>query len=193
MKKLHVVTLAAVLGLSTTTAFAFDAAKVPEIKRTTIGLYLDGQEAYDMATKEKTLFIDVRTRAEVNFLGMPTVADANIPYMEMDKLYSWDEKKAVFKLDPNSDFTAAIAERIAAKGMTKSDPIIVICRSGDRSAAAANLLAKAGYTKVYSVVDGFEGDMAKDGPNAGKRAVNGWKNAGLPWSYKLAKDKMYFE
>ena len=34
--------------------------------------------------------------------------------------------------------------------------------------------------------------MAKEGPKAGQRAVNGWKNAGLPWSYKLDKAKMYF-
>jgi hypothetical protein len=31
--------------------------------------------------------------------------------------------------------------------------------------------------------------MAKDGPQAGKRVVNGWKNAGLPWSYQLEKEK----
>jgi ParB family chromosome partitioning protein len=37
-----------------------------------------------------------------------------------------------------------------------------------------------------------KGDMAKEGPKAGQRAVNGWKNAGLPWSYKLDKAKMYF-
>jgi len=44
---------------------------------------------------------------------------------------------------------------------------------------------------VYSVVDGVEGDLAKDGPKAGQRVVNGWKNAGLPWSYTLEKKKMY--
>lgn len=44
--------------------------------------------------------------------------------------------------------------------------------SGDRSAAAANLLAYAGFKKVYSVVDGVEGDLAKDGPKAGQRVVN---------------------
>ena len=66
-----------------------------------------------------------------------------------------------------------------------------IARSGDRSAAAANLLAQAGFKSVYSVVDGYEGDLAKDGPKAGQRVVNGWKNAGLPWTYKLDKAKMY--
>jgi rhodanese-related sulfurtransferase len=67
----------------------------------------------------------------------------------------------------------------------------LICRSGDRSAAAANLLAEAGLKNVYSVVDGFEGDLATQGPKAGQRVVNGWKNAGLPWSYNLDKEKMY--
>ena len=65
-----------------------------------------------------------------------------------------------------------------------------MCRSGDRSAAAANQLAEAGFTAVYSVVDGFEGDVAKDGPTAGLRTVNGWKNKGLPWGYKLEKAKL---
>ena len=70
--------------------------------------------------------------------------------------------------------------------------MILICRSGDRSARAADLLAKAGYTRVYSITEGFEGDAAKDGPKAGQRVVNGWKNAGLPWTYALDRQKMYF-
>jgi len=37
---------------------------------------------------------------------------------------------------------------------------------------------------AYTVVDGFEGDRNKDpsSPNYGRRNVNGWKNAGLPWT-----------
>ncbi|MBK7659957.1 MAG: hypothetical protein IPJ28_12760 [Betaproteobacteria bacterium] len=33
------------------------------------------------------------------------------------------------------------------------------------------------------------GDMSK----AGRREVNGWKNADLPWSYKLTKEKAFYE
>ena len=80
---------------------------------------------------------------------------------------------------------------MAAKGLSKNDTVILMCRSGDRSSKATNLLAELGYTKVYTVIDGFEGDVAKDGPQAGQRVVNGWKNAGLPWTYKLDKDKLY--
>jgi rhodanese-related sulfurtransferase len=191
-KKISVIGLAALFSLQATFAMAFNG-EVPEKKRTTLGLYMSAAEAYEVAQQEKVLFIDVRTRAEVNFLGMPTVADVNIPYMELDRMYGWDEKKGVFKMDPNSGFVSEIEGRLTAKGLTRDSKIIVMCRSGDRSSGAANLLAKAGFKNVWSIVDGFEGDIAKDGPFKGQRAVNGWKNSKLPWSYDLPKDKMYFE
>ena len=189
MKSVVLASVIGMLSLSSSLSLAFDASQVPANKRTALGLYLSPKEAYEMATKEKVLFVDVRTREEVNFLGMPTIADANIPYVEMDPMYSWNEKSESFKLLPNSAFVTQMADRLKAKGMSKNSPIILMCRSGDRSALAANLLAKDGYTKVYSVVTGFEGNMSQDG----RRSVDGWKNDGLPWSYKLAKNKMSFE
>jgi rhodanese-related sulfurtransferase len=113
--------------------------------------------------------------------------------MELDQFYAWDEKKSSYKLDVNSAFMTELSNRLEQKGMDKDGKIIVMCRSGDRSAAAANFLAKAGFKNVYSVVDGFEGDLANDGPNKGQRVVNGWRNNKLPWSYTLAKTKMYIE
>ena len=139
----------------------------------------------------KALFLDVRTAAEVTFLGMPMQADASVPYMKETEFPVWDSVKGTFKLEPNPDFLPEVRRRLTAKGLGPNDTVILICRSGDRSAAAANLLAEAGFKHVYSVVDGFEGDLATDGPKAGQRAVNGWKNDGLPWSYKLDKAKMY--
>lgn len=58
---------------------------------------------------------------------------------------------------------------------------------------AAKRLKEDGYTKVYNLVEGFEGDTSKAGASKGQRVVNGWKNAGLPWTYKLDKNKMYIE
>lgn len=138
------------------------------------------------------LFVDVRTQAEVEFVGMSTMVDANIPYM-LQNVGEWDAKKAVFAKAPNSGFQAAIEAQLQRKGLSKNSPIIVMCRSGDRSANAAKLLGKLGYNNVYSVIDGFEGDVAKDGAHKGQRVINGWKNAGLPWSYALDKAKMYLE
>lgn len=182
-----------VLLMASTTAHAFDAAAVPEPKRTKLGQYLSSQEAAKFMNQNasKALFLDVRTPAEVTFLGMPVQADANVPYMKDPDFPVWDGAKGTFKLELNPDFLPEVRRRLASKGLKPEDPIVLICRSGDRSAAAANLLAQAGFKSVYSVVDGYEGDLAKDGPKAGQRVVNGWKNAGLPWTYKLDKAKMY--
>jgi rhodanese-related sulfurtransferase len=193
IKKLAVASLMTSLALSSVAALAVDAASVPEVKRTQLGLYLSAAEAYEMASRDKVLFLDVRTRAEVNFLGMATVTDANIPYMEIDNMYSWDEKKGVFKMEPNSGFVTEVQDRMKQKGLDANGKIIVMCRSGDRSAKAVDLLAKVGFKNVYSVVDGYEGDVAKDGERKGQRVVNGWKNSNLPWSYSLSKQKMSFQ
>jgi rhodanese-related sulfurtransferase/cytochrome c553 len=169
--------------------------EVPEKKRTTQGLYVTALEAYQQlqALGDKALFIDVRTRPEVAFLGMPTIADANIPYMTAGRFDEWDDKKQNFKLTPNSEFTMRVNELVEARGMDKDTPIYLICRSGSRSAKAANILGVAGYTKVYTITDGFEGDTAKEGPRKGERVVNGWKNDGLPWTYELDRNAMYWD
>ncbi len=162
---------------------------VPEKKATALKLYMHPKDALARVTgpdSGKTLFIDIRTPQEAMFVGMASAVDANIPYMVMPELPEWDAKKNAYKLVPNSNFLTAVTAKLEAKGLSKNDMVILMCRSGDRSATAANLLAKAGFTQVYSVLEGFEGDMSKEG----RRAVNGWKNDGLPWSYELSKDKM---
>lgn len=168
-------------------------ADVAKNKQTKLGLYLDSKAAYFHMKKyaKKSLFVDVRTRAEVNFLGMPVVADANIPYMKLNDWYEWDHDKGKFKLELNALFQEKIDKYLRKKGLSKKSPIILMCRSGKRSAKAANLLASLGYKRVYTVLDGYEGDKAVSGKHKGKRVVNGWRNKGLPWSYQLKQDKMY--
>ena len=187
--------IAAVVALTFTVsaASAHDWSKLPKKKQTKMGLYMSPGQAFNTMKKQgrKTLFLDIRTRAEVSFLGTPTVTDANIPYMKLNEWYAWNEKKNNFKMEVNSDFSDDVAAKLAEKGLTKNDTVILICRSGSRSAKAADLLAKLGYKKVYSVAEGFEGDKSKMSKYKGQRVVNGWKNAGLPWSYKLVKAKMY--
>lgn len=192
--KLKAVLALVVSSFISVQAFAAeDWSKLSEKKQTKLGLYMTPAEAAEHVEKEgaNSLFIDVRTRAEVNFLGIPAMADANIPYMKLNEWYAWDEKKNDFKMEVNSEFQSEIERRLTAKGLTKNDTVILICRSGSRSAKAADLLAGLGYTKVYSIAEGYEGDTAKEGSQKGQRVVNGWKNSGLAWTYKLAKDKMY--
>jgi rhodanese-related sulfurtransferase len=168
-------------------------ADLPAVKRTNAGYYLTAAAAYPMlaAQPDRVLFVDVRTRAEIAFVGMPLAADANVPFLFLADNARWDEAKKGFELTPNPDFVAEVGRRLAAKGLTKDDPIVLMCQGGARAAKAADALTAAGYTLVFSIVDGFEGDIAADGPTKGQRTVNGWKNAGLPWSYVLAREKMY--
>ncbi|WP_412480890.1 rhodanese-like domain-containing protein [Azonexus sp. IMCC34839] len=170
-------------------------SKLPEVKQSKLGLYLTPQQAYDMkkANPKGVAFFDVRTRAEAMYVGWPSDADALVPFVEHPEIMSdWDDKRAMYKLEPNQDFLPELERRLQEKGLGKDASIILICRSGDRSSKAADRLMGAGYAKVYSVAEGVEGDTAKDGAKAGQRVVNGWKNAGLPWTYKLDKAKMYF-
>ncbi len=175
-------------------AFATDFSQLPEDKQTPQALYLTAVEAHEMksADPESVYFVDVRTQSEVEFLGMPTDADSNIPYM-LNDMSEWDDKKGRFKKVPNSNFSIALEERMEEAGLGKDATVILMCRSGTRSAKAAALLQKLGYDKAYTVVDGFEGDKAKEGDHKGQRVVNGWKNANLPWTYSLTADKMYVE
>ncbi len=174
---------------------SMDWARLPEIKVTRLALYLTPKQAYDMkmADPKGVALFDVRTRAEAMYVGMATTVDALVPFVEHQEIMSdWDEKRTMYKLDPNQDFVPEIARRLQELGLDKNAPVILLCRSGDRSSKAADRLQAAGYTKVYSVPEGFEGDRASAGAKQGQRVVNGWRNADLPWSYKLEKGKMYF-
>ena len=160
-------------------------------KQTKAKLYLGAEEVPGFLTskKGKVLFIDVRTPAEVQFVGSTPLMDANVPF-KLGPTAKWNKKKGALALDPNPDFVAQVEARLAAKSLTKADPVVLMCRSGSRSAKAVNALTDAGFKAVYSVVDGFEGDMAKKGPNAGRRAVNGWRNKNKSWGYKVEKSKL---
>jgi rhodanese-related sulfurtransferase len=172
---------------------AVDPATVAEPKRTKAGRYLMAAEAPAFIQAQggagRVLFLDVRTRAEAIYVGMAQGIDALVPFVEHQELMTdWDAQRGIYRLEPLQDFVPEVNRRLAQKGLAKSDVVVLICRSGDRSGRGANRLADDGFAQVWSVVDGFEGDMGKDG----RRSVNGWKNAGLPWSYKLERDRMYF-
>ncbi|MBE9560838.1 MAG: sulfurtransferase [Proteobacteria bacterium] len=165
-------------------------------QHTSLGLYLTAQEAYDMKTAdpEKVLFLDVRNQPEIHYTGMADTVDANIPY-RFDST-DWKMKKkgiyGTFKKPKNPDFAVAVETLLQSRNLSKDSPVIIMCTSGSRAPFAAKILIKQGFTKVYTQVEGFEGKRAKTGPRKGERIVGGWKNVGLPWSYNLLPEKMYF-
>ena len=90
------------------------------------------------------------------FVGMADGVDAPVPLVELQDLMSdWDAQRNAYRLEPLQDFVPEVGRRLKAKSLSKSDVLILICRSGDRSSRGANRLAEEGYTRVYSVTDGF--------------------------------------
>ena len=180
----------ALSGLVAVTTAAL-AADIPAKKMTDAGLYVTAAEAVTMLEDPSVLFVDVRSQAEVAFLGLPRRADVNIPLMVFPEFAEFNAEKGEYKLEPNDFFVSDFQTYAAEQGIGLNDPIIVFCRSGSRSAKAANQLTGAGFTRVYTMLDGYEGDKAKDGPDAGHRVVNGWKNEGLEWSYRIETAQLY--
>ena len=162
------------------------SSQLPAAKQTSLQLYVTAQEAYEMwkADPKRVKVLDVRTVEEYVFLGHAAMA-ANIPVLFPK--YIWDANKRRYSFEINPDFIDHVKE------MFKSDDTIVaMCRSGGRSAAAINMLAKAGFVKVYNIIDGFEGDTVNDPDSVfhGKRMKNGWKNS-APWTYDLDPAKVW--
>lgn len=173
---------------------AVDANTLPEVKRTRAARYLEARDVPAFIDAQggaaRVLFLDLRTRAEAMYVGMAAPVDALVPYVEHQELMTdWDSQRSIYQLEPLQDFVPEVRRRLQEKGLAKTDVVLLMCRSGDRSSRGANRLLDEGFTRVYSVVDGFEGDLSKEG----RRSVNGWKNANLPWGYKLDQRKMYFQ
>jgi rhodanese-related sulfurtransferase len=125
-------------------------------------------EAWEILEKEPAAcLIDVRTDAEWRYVGLP-------------KLDELDKKThcICWQIFPDNRVNDRFVDEVKAQGIRPDQPLLLLCRSGQRSRHAAIALTAAGYKVCYNVAEGFEGD--RDG--AGHRGtVGGWKVAGLPW------------
>jgi rhodanese-related sulfurtransferase len=193
---IRALTLALALPALPAAVSAIDKSQVREHWHTPYDLYLSAREAYQMKTSrpDEVLFIDVRTRPEVHYIGIADQIDAHIPY-QFDST-EWREKydgvHGSFRKRPNPDFAAAVENALRAHGLDRENPVIIMCTSGSRAPRAASALHEAGFGRVYTQVEGFEGIKATEGEHKGKRLVAGWKHEGLPWSYDLVSSRMYF-
>ena len=110
--------------------------------------------------------VDVRTQAELELVGRVP----NALHVE------W----ATFPgMVANPGFAKQLVERLDQDGLDKSRVLIFMCRTGGRSHNAATVAATLGFTQVYNMLEGFEGEA-----NSQKQRtlVNGWKHANLPWT-----------
>lgn len=125
-----------------------------------------------LAEGAASVLIDVRTRAEWSFVGLPDLASLG----KQPVLVEW---QSFPDNRPNPAFVEELSGILATIGATQQSELFFICRSGARSQRAAEAMLKAGYLRSFNVADGFEGPL--DGTrHRGGRA--GWKAQGLPWA-----------
>ncbi|MGI3209824.1 rhodanese-like domain-containing protein [Roseovarius tibetensis] len=159
------------------------ADSLPDKKLTDPGLYITAAESGRVLSEhDNVALLDVRSPSETMLVGYPTPTAANIPFKIVDPELGFNAKKGVYKMINHPDFVQEVTAWLASDAAQGIDTLVVMCRSGSRSADAVNALTEAGVdVTLYSMVDGFEGDKN----DAGVRDVNGWRNAGLPWTYKI--------
>ncbi|MDO6562110.1 rhodanese-like domain-containing protein [Amphritea sp. 1_MG-2023] len=153
--------------------------------QTQLDLYATATEAWDILNQDsRAILIDVRDPIEIKFTGFATPTRIHVPWMVADT-QRWNDKQG-WAMVKNTNFVQQVTDKLTQLNATTDTPIIMMCRSGStRSAPAVDVLAEQGYTNVWTVVDGFEGGKLKEGDSKGVRALNGWRNSGLPWSYKV--------
>jgi len=132
---------------------------------------LTPKQAHELLCKDpRAVLIDVRSEMEFLFVGHP-VGAVHVPWIDEP---DWDI---------NPDFVKHVRQLMlgglshtSEKG---SAPVLLICRSGKRSLEAGEKLIKAGFTEVYNVLEGFEGELDD---NHHRSSIGGWRFHGLPWA-----------
>lgn len=156
-------------------------------------LGISAEETYQKIQQadQNVLFVDVRDPVEIMFVGFSDAVHVNIPYMLVDRS-QWNAERGIFRVSLNPDFLGDIQAELDKRGLGNDAEIITMCRSGsERGEPSAALLRQHGFSNARFVINGFQGDAIKEGPQAGFRLQNGWQNSGLPWSAKMNPEKIH--
>ena len=126
--------------------------------------HLEPTETYQFLHDNPTaLFIDCRSEMEYLFVGHP-VGALHVPWNDGP---DWEV---------NPHFVGQV-KKVAGTNHANR-PIVLICRSGNRSVDAGEALEQAGFTDVYNVRHGFEGELNE---HHQRNSLAGWRFDGLPW------------
>ncbi len=118
-------------------------------------------EAWSRIQRENVVLVDVRTAEERKFVGH-VPESLHVP---------WATGTA---MNRNPRFVRELEAKVA-----KDRTVLLLCRSGKRSALAMEAAIKAGFTQIANVLEGFEGDLDERGQRGHH---NGWRHHNLPWS-----------
>ncbi len=131
---------------------------------------LESPQAWELInSNQRVVMIDVRSSMEFLFVGHPK-GSVHVPWIDAPE---WTV---------NPDFVTEVRKvMLGGIGMGEHGgdaPVVLICRSGKRSLEAGILLIKNGFSEVYNVTDGFEGELDHDHHRS---TVGGWRYHDLPW------------
>ena len=123
---------------------------------------LNPQQSWSLLQENPSaVMVDVRTAIEHSFVGHPPEA-VHVAWKEFPDMQL------------NGQFVTQVEEKVKDKNV----PVLLLCRSGVRSLAAAKALEQAGYQQLINIVEGFEGAL-DDEKHRGN--IDGWKFHNLPW------------
>lgn len=115
-----------------------------------------------LQTHPEAVLVDCRTEIEHMYVGHPVGAEH----------VAWQE-------GPDWEIDPEFAHKV--KRLLKGNPdrpVLLICRSGQRSNDACLALEAAGFTQAINVLEGFEGSLDDD---FHRGTLGGWRYHGLPW------------
>ncbi|MFT3721636.1 rhodanese-like domain-containing protein [Pseudorhodoferax sp.] len=122
------------------------------------------RQAWELLRTGQALLVDVRSAEELKFVG----------HVPGSLHVAWATGTALTR---NPRFVRELEARLARDG-GKDATVLLLCRSGKRSALAAEAAARAGFGNVYNVLEGFEGEIDAHGQRG---HGDGWRFHGLPW------------
>jgi rhodanese-related sulfurtransferase len=128
------------------------------------------REAWEKVQADpRALLIDVRSHMEYLFIGHP-VGAVHIPWIDEP---DWN-------VNPNfiREVRQLVLGGLSHESGGNDVPLLLICRSGKRSREAGDLLLQAGFTKVFNIAEGFEGELDD---HHHRSTLGGWRFEGLPW------------
>ena len=121
-------------------------------------------QAWQLVQQGQAVLVDVRSAEELKFVGH-VPGSVHVP---------WATGTALTR---NPRFVRELEARLAAHG-GKEAVALLLCRSGKRSVLAAQAAAAAGFTQVFNVLEGFEGEIDAAQHRGGS---DGWRFHHLPW------------
>jgi rhodanese-related sulfurtransferase len=125
--------------------------------------HLTPRQTWDyLQQRPDALFVDVRMELEYLYVGHP-------PGVVHVAWYEYPEMQAQ---------PGRFVAQVQREGGLPERPVVLICRSGQRTVQAGLALEAAGFTEVVNVLHGFEGELDA---HFQRGRLNGWRFDGLPW------------